>query len=84
MAAMDLGWDKLRNGQLLQAASANFDVLLTLDRKLKHQQNLAILPIAIVAILTPTSRFDDLVHVLPAVETALRPLQPRTLVEVSR
>ena len=39
--ARSLGWDTLRNGELLQAAEgAGFDVLLTTDRNLRYQQNL--------------------------------------------
>ena len=35
------GWDALSNGDLLNAAEkAGFDVLLTTDTKLAHQQNL--------------------------------------------
>jgi hypothetical protein len=35
------GWDTLGNGELLDAAeAAAFDVLLTTDRNIRHQQNL--------------------------------------------
>ena len=35
------GWDTLRNGQLLDAAeAAGFEVFLTTDRNIRHQQNL--------------------------------------------
>ena len=36
-----LRWDTLRNGELLDAAeAAGFEVLLTTDRNIRHQQNL--------------------------------------------
>jgi hypothetical protein len=40
--AKDRGWDRLTNGDLLAAAErAGFDVLLTADKNMQHQQNLA-------------------------------------------
>jgi predicted nuclease of predicted toxin-antitoxin system len=40
-SAQEMGWEQLRNGDLLTAASAQFDVLLTVDQKMKSQQNLS-------------------------------------------
>jgi hypothetical protein len=38
----DLGWDRFSNGELLTAAErAGFDLLLTTDKNMRHQQNLA-------------------------------------------
>jgi hypothetical protein len=43
------GWDTLSNGELLKAAEeAGFDVLLTTDTNLPHQQNLESRKLAIV------------------------------------
>ena len=40
--AAQQGWDKLRNGELLTAAeAAGFDLLLTTDKNIRYQQNLA-------------------------------------------
>jgi hypothetical protein len=47
----DQGWDTLRNGDLLNAAeAAGFDVLLTTDKNIRYQQNLANRRIAIVVL----------------------------------
>lgn len=47
----DLGWDRLTNGELLAAAEeAGFDLLLTTDKNIRYQQNLAGRKIAIVVI----------------------------------
>jgi hypothetical protein len=44
-------WDKLRNGELLSAAEeGGFDVLLTTDKNMRHQQNLLGRRIAIVVL----------------------------------
>lgn len=39
--AYEKGWSALRNGELLAKAEAEFEVLVTTDRILRHQQNLA-------------------------------------------
>jgi len=49
--AAQQGWDTLKNGELLAAAeAANFDVLLTTDKNIRYQQNLAQRKIAIVVL----------------------------------
>jgi hypothetical protein len=49
--AAQQGWDKLRNGDLLTAAEdAGFDILLTTDKNMRYQQNLAGRKIAIVVL----------------------------------
>jgi hypothetical protein len=35
------GWSAVQNGELLRRASVSFDVLVTADQRLQHQQNIA-------------------------------------------
>ena len=52
--AKDRGWDTLTNGELLsEAERAGFDVLLTADKNMRHQQNLRGRRIALVVLSTP-------------------------------
>lgn len=45
------GWEELENGELLTVAeAAGFEVILTTDRNLRYQQNLAGRKIAVVAL----------------------------------
>jgi hypothetical protein len=49
--ARDRGWERLTNGDLLRAPqAAGFEILVTTDRNLRHQQNLSRHVIAIVAL----------------------------------
>ena len=51
--AFELGWSALKNGELLARAEAEgFEALVTTDRNLKYQQNLADRRIAIVVLST--------------------------------
>jgi hypothetical protein len=47
--AIEKGWDRLANGELLKAAEdAGFDLLLSTDKNIRYQQNLEGRRIAIV------------------------------------
>jgi hypothetical protein len=51
--AYECGWSTLKNGELLTAAETHgFEVLVTTDKNLKYQQNLASRPIAVVVLGT--------------------------------
>jgi predicted nuclease of predicted toxin-antitoxin system len=77
------GWDELRNGKLLAAAASRFDLLLTVDKNIKREQNLAKLPIAVIVIRANSNRLSDLLAFVPAIEKGLSNLKPKTLVEVT-
>jgi len=48
------GWDKLKNGGLLEAAEeAGFEVLVTPDKNIRYQQNLVLRRIALVVLGNP-------------------------------
>lgn len=49
--ARKLGWERISNGELLrQAEGAGFDLLLTTDKNVRYQQNLADRKISIVVL----------------------------------
>ena len=77
------GWAGIKNGKLLSLAANEFDVLLTADRGIEHQQNLATLPIAVLIVLARSNRMDDMAPAVPAILTALSELQPRSIRKVA-
>lgn len=49
--AIERGWERLGNGALLDAAEASaFDILVTADKNMRHQQNLTTRKIAVVVL----------------------------------
>jgi len=49
--ALERGWDRLTNGELIAAAeAAGFEVLLTTDKNMRYQQNLTGRKIAFVVL----------------------------------
>jgi len=55
--AIERGWDRISNGELLEVAeAAGFDLLLTTDKRIRYQQNLTSRKIAIVVLGNSTWR----------------------------
>lgn len=79
--AAQRGWDKLKNGELLIAAeNAGFDVFLTPDKNIRHQQNLNALKIAIVVL--GTAQWPTLRRYVDRVVSAVNAAKPGTYCEV--
>jgi hypothetical protein len=80
--AYEMGWAELQNGALLEAAeAAGFDVLVTADQNIQHQQNIAGRSLALVVLGSnhwPTVRRDA-----EAVRMAVRDAKPGTYTPVS-
>jgi hypothetical protein len=68
------GWDKLKNGELLEAAEgAGFEVLVTPDKNIRYQQNLEHRRIALVVLGNPRwpvlrRHVERVVHAVNAAE----------------
>lgn len=76
------GWAGTQNGRLLALAATQFDVLVTADRNIQHQQNLKALPIAIVVLATPDGRAQSFQKLAPKLLATLKTLTPGSLVEL--
>jgi predicted nuclease of predicted toxin-antitoxin system len=76
------GWSGLKNGQLLQVASREFQVLLTGDRNLEFQQNVDALPIAVIVLVAVNNRIETLRPLVPLVLEALESIRPGQLVRL--
>lgn len=72
----DAGWAGLSNGELLTKAQRQFDVFITVDRKLPEQQNLSKFKIAVIILSGRTNRLQDLLSLVPEIAAALRHIKP--------
>jgi len=65
----ELRWETLENGALLASATAGgFEAVLTVDKKIRHQQNLRQLPLAVVVLDAPSNALPDLIPFAPFVQ----------------
>ena len=67
------GWASISNGKLLRriADSGKFDVFLTVDKRLPHQNKISMLPFAVVVLRAKSNR---MIHVFPFAPEILRRL----------
>ena len=69
-----------KNGDLLKAAEASFDVLITADKSLRYQQNLAGRKLAIVEL--PFNSWKRLQVMTREIETAIKSAHPGNYIEI--
>ena len=74
----EMGWAGVQNGELLRRAEELFDVLVTADRNLRHQQNGRKLAILVL----PSNQVPLVAPLVPIVETLLTTIQPGAVVDV--
>lgn len=77
-----LGWAGVDNGELLRRAADHTDALITMDRRLERQQNIAALTFGVVLIVARSNRVPDLLPLVPEVLAALARIRPGALEQV--
>ena len=77
------GWGGVKNGRLLRLAAAEFDVLLTMDRGMTHQQNLSGIDLCLVVLAAVSNDIDDLLPLAPGINAALREAAPGRVLRVA-
>lgn len=69
------GWAGVKNGDLLRRMRGDYDALLTMDRSIEFQQNIAALPFGILLVLALSNRMVHLLPLVPAILEALPTLK---------
>lgn len=81
--AQEQGWSALKNGALLREASTSFDVLVTIDQNVRHQQNVTRFNIGMVAIEVPDTRLMYLRELLPELRAAITRVRPGEIIVIT-
>jgi len=79
----EAGFKGLKNGQLLQAASNQWDVLVTVDQNLEYQQSLKTLTVAVIVLKARRSTYPILKPLMPQVLITLEKIKPGEIIVVS-
>lgn len=67
-----MGWKSKKNGELIKLAFENeFTHFLTIDKNLRHQQNLGKYPLNFIILNTPSSKLDVLIYFIPKLKEHL-------------
>jgi hypothetical protein len=76
------GWAGIKNGALLRLAEKEYDVFVTVDRKISLEQDLTKFNIAVVLIRARSNRLEDIRPLVPELLEALGGATPRLLTTV--
>lgn len=77
------GWAGLKNGALLtKAEEAGFEVLVTGDKNMPFQQNIAKRRLGVLVMVAPSNATEDLLLVVPHALAALATIQAGQVVRV--
>lgn len=81
---VEAGFGGLENGALLLAASDQYDVLITVDRNLPFQQNIASLSISVFVLVSTGITYTDLKPLVPTILGKLSGVKAGQIYEISR
>lgn len=70
------GWGSKQNGELLNLAQREFDILVTADQGIPHQQELSRFDLAVVILRAKSNAFEDLAPLIVKVSTLLPDARP--------
>ncbi len=71
------------NGELLRAAEiSGYDVLLTVDQGIPHEQCAASRKLAVIVVRSRTNQMEDLLPLVAVIEHALETIQPGQTVAI--
>ncbi len=79
--AQEMGWGRVKNGELLKRAEGVFDAFLTSDQQLKYQQNLKGRKLAILVL--STNRWPKVKAKTQEIIAAIQSLKPGDYIELA-
>ena len=72
----------MKNGELLRRAESEFDVWVTADQNIEHQQNLKQFDIAIVVLVASRNELEALLPLIPQLQRVLQVIQSHEIVYI--
>lgn len=78
----DAGLSGYKNGQLLRRVTGDFNVFITIDKSIQHQQNLASFNISFALLRVLSNDIADIEPILPRLFARWHELKPGTLLIV--
>lgn len=75
----EAGWAGKQNGELLRLAEQDFDVLVTNDQNIEHQQVISRFDLAFVVLVAPTNDIVDLLPLMPGLNRILQTVNAGTI-----
>lgn len=76
------GWSSVQNGELLRIASHEYDVLVTGDKNLQYQQDVASFDIGVVVLGVRDTRLPNLRSMIAELRSAISHVAPGEVIVV--
>ena len=76
------GWAGLTNGALLERVEPEFDVFVTMDSNIVHQQNMSQLKVCLIVLHGLNSRYETLQPLLPQIREAIKQAEPGSIIHI--
>jgi hypothetical protein len=76
------GWRSTEDGPLLILAQEQFDVFVTIDRSLEHQQNLKTLNLGFVVVRVQSNEITSYLHLFAQLNEAAESVSPGQVIHV--
>ena len=79
----EMAWSGMKNGELLALmVQHGFEVLLTTDQNIRHQQTLQAFKVSVIVLVAKSNRLADLVSLVPSTMKRLASVKPGDVVEI--
>lgn len=78
----ECGWSGLENGELVAKIGIQFELFITFDKNMLHQQNIAKYPMAFMVVTRPSQNPDDLKPMAEKIILALPSIKNGTCIQV--
>ena len=76
------GWASLTNGELLKLVEPEFDIFITMDSSIVHQQNLKGLRICLIVLHAVNSRYEVLQPLISQIRGAIDQASPGSIIHI--
>lgn len=80
----EAGWKGTKNGQLLRLAASSFDVFLTGDRSIPHQQPVAKMALGFVILALGSLALNDIIPFLREIDEAIEAVGSGEVIHIKR
>ena len=77
-----MGWGGITNGKLVDLAQQSFDVFVTVDENLEHQQNLAKFTLGLVIVAVPDNHIKFFIPPFPDLRKAVESVGPGRVIHI--
>ena len=82
LTVAEAGWAGKKNGELLKLAEKEFEVFVTTDKGIPHQQNVSRLGLAVVLLRARSNAYEDLAPLMDEANATLETAEPGTVVRL--